>query len=80
MTDLSNLILQRETLKGQLNRHNKFISKFSMETNSIHQLEVRLANIERLLETFNNIQIKIELENGATIDNTERDKFETNFY
>lgn len=82
MTDLTTLIKQRGVLKAQLTSFAKFVNALE-NPSKVQKINIkkRLVKIEMILETFEEIQNKIDLlEPDQTKNTQERENFETDYY
>lgn len=83
--DVGYLKGKRKVIKSALTRFETFLNKFiSVESSDYNEVEMRLNNVQTILEEFNTIQYSIEVAstNGGEIltDDSEREQFENNFY
>ncbi|KAK9675279.1 hypothetical protein QE152_g40484 [Popillia japonica] len=82
MTDLTTLIKQRGVLKAQLTSFAKFVNALD-NPSKVQKINIkkRLVKIEIIIETFEEIQNKIDLlEPDQTKNTQERENFETEYY
>ncbi|XP_025829367.1 uncharacterized protein LOC112904173 [Agrilus planipennis] len=76
---LKQLKKQRSILKAQLTRLNNFLLEFNgVDLNPIH---VRKANLDRIFNSFQNVQLEIELAEDTDVDDSiETIEFEERYY
>ncbi|KAK9694405.1 Protein of unknown function (DUF1759) [Popillia japonica] len=82
MTDLTTFIKQRGVLKAQLTSFAKFVNVLD-NPSKVQKINIkkRLVKIEMIIETFEEIQNKIDLLEPDQCKNTqERENFETDYY
>lgn len=78
---MENLKRNRGVVKGKVSRFNSFLIQFSTEDQQdLTELRFRKANFEKVVGEFEAIQVQIEASDKDEDGNTERDRFETEYF
>nr|CAI5863527.1 unnamed protein product [Callosobruchus analis] len=79
-SEIRALNIKRGTLKAQITRFKNFLSTFDEYESEVEELESRLADLNTIFRSFDDIQGQIEYLNPNENNETERENFENTYY